>query len=225
MPAVPEKGVKPPIDPVAPVETPPAHAAGPRNPPSYEPAEVGKALKAAHDSFGCPACDSTGFVVTAGKKEVCSVCKGHPSMDITPAAYENLCRLAEVLTFVKDSAATREQTKGLGNLLAVAANPARVDKIVQSAAALLARADAKGGILLAGTVTAVGVQGSMHGAAVRMDGQDKPVSVLSGRSLAMNKDDKVLILGHLVRDPAKNLAGYTGTQPVVVWAILALKLP
>ena len=85
--------------------------------------------------------------------------------------------------------------------------------------------DAQGGILLAGSVTAVGVQGDLHGAAVRMDGQDRSVSVLSGQSLAVKKDEKVLILGHLVRDPGKNLAGYTGTQPVVVWAILAMKLP
>jgi hypothetical protein len=167
--------------------------------------------------------------VTAGKKEVCPVCKGHPSTDITPAAYESLCRLAEVLTFVKhpaDAALPADQQQTIDDLLRkVTARPAQIDKIVQSAAALLAGTDAQGGILLAGSVTAVGVQGDLHGAAVRMAGQDKPVSVLSGQSLAMSKDDKVLILGHLVREPAKNLAGYAGTQPVVVWAILAVKLP
>ena len=58
-----------------------------------------------------------------------------------------------------------------------------------------------------------------------MAGQAKPVSVLSGQSLGVKKDDKVLVLGSIVREPVKNLAGYKGTQPVVVWAILAVKLP
>jgi len=197
-PVVPEKKTTPRV------ETPAINSIGPQNPPSYEPAELDKALKAARESFG-------------------------PSTDITPAAYESLCRLAEVLTFVKRSGAgvaPADQKQALDDLLRRAtARPAQTDKIAESATALLAGADAKGGILLAGDVTGVGVQGDLHGAAVRMAGQAKPVSVLSGQSLAVKKDDKVLILGHLVRDPAKNLAGYKGPQPVVVWAILAVKLP
>ena len=92
---------------------------GPRHAPSYEPAELAKAVKAAHDNFGCPACDSTGFVMKAGKKEVCSVCNGHPSTKVTAAAYENLRRLADVLTFVKRTAVVPvEQQRAMGALLA-----------------------------------------------------------------------------------------------------------
>ena len=150
--------------------------------------------------------------------------------DLTPAACEKLRRLAEVVTLVKrpvNGALPAPQQQAIDALLRRAtAKAAQTDQLAQSAAALLASPDSSGGIL-----------GDWHGylrrrsreaprrGAVQIAGQAKPVSVLSGRSLAVNKDDKVLILGHLVRDPAKNLAGYKGTQPVVVWALLAVKLP
>ena len=134
-----------------------------------------------------------------------------------------------MVTLVKrpvDGALPAPQQQAIDALLRRAtAKAAQTDQLAQSAAALLASPDSSGGILVTGTVTFVGVQEKLHGAAVQIAGQAKPVSVLSGRSLAVNKDDKVLILGHLVRDPAKNLAGYKGTQPVVVWALLAVKLP
>jgi hypothetical protein len=107
----------------------------------------------------------------------------------------------------------------------VATEPAQADKIAQRAVALLTAGDSKGGIIITGVVTVVGVKGGLHGAAVRMAGMPKPVSVMSAQSLPIAKDDKVLILGSIIRDPAKNLAGYTGTQPVVVWAAMAIKLP
>lgn len=154
--------------------------------------------------------------------------QSNPPTDITPAAYENLRRLAEVLTFVKRPAAglPADQQRAIDDLLRkIAAQPVHTDKIAQSAAALLARPDAQGGIVLSGAVTFVGVQDKLYGAAVRMAGQAKPVGVLSGQSLAVGKDNKVLVLGSILRDPGKNLAGYKGTQPVVVWATLAIKLP
>ncbi len=205
----PSPAVTPPAKPettaAAGVQTPPADVVGPLHPAPYNPADLDTALEAARDNFG------------------------HPSTDITPAAYEKLRRVAEVLTLVKrpsGGALPAEQQRAIHELLRGAtATAARTDKIAQSAAALLASPDASGGILLTGTVTFVGVQEKLHGAAVRIAGQAKPVSVLSGQSLSVNKDDKVLILGRLVREPAKNLAGYKGTQPLVVWGILAVKLP
>ncbi len=65
----------------------------------------------------------------------------------------------------------------------------------------------------------------MHGAAVRMVGLSNPVNVFSGRPMPIAKGDRVVVLGSIVREPAKNLAGYQGPQPVVVWAGLAIKLP
>ena len=143
-----------------PAVTPPAKpetttAAGVQTPPGkamlsgrfmrrrYDPAELDTALKAAADNFG------------------------HPSTDITPAAYEKLRRVADVLTLVKRTsggALPAEQQRAIHELLRGAtATAARTDKIAQSAAALLASPDASGGILLTGTVTFVGVQEKLHG--------------------------------------------------------------
>jgi hypothetical protein len=200
-PAAPAPAAAIPAQPESPA-APPANLVGPIHPASYGPAELAAALKAAQDSF---------------------------ATDITPAAYEKLRRLAEVLTLAKRSpkgALPPEQQRAIDALLRrAAAGTTQTDKIAQSAAALLAGPDPAGGILLTGTVTFVGVQEKLHGAAVRIAGQPNPVSVLSSQSLAVNKDDKVLVLGHLVREPAKNLAGYKGTQRLVVWSILAVKLP
>ena len=41
----------------------------------------------------------------------------------------------------------------------------------------------------------------------------------------MKEGDSVVVLGVLVSEPAKNLPGYTGKQPVIVWADLAAPVP
>ena len=42
--------------------------------------------------------------------------------------------------------------------------------------------------------------------------------VFSSHPLDVKEGDSVLVLGDFVSEPAKNLPGYTGKQPVVVWA-------
>ena len=84
------------------------------------------------------------------------------------------------------------------------------------------RIDAKSGqnagVLLAGTVKNVAKQGRLWGAVVELADPSKSVSVLSDRELEARVDDQVLVLGVVVRDPAANLVGYSGSKPAVVWA-------
>jgi len=179
----------------------PADYVGPRNPPSYDVAAADKTFKAVQGSF---------------------------SADVTPEVYERIRRLGEVLTFLNaDQAKLAEQKQAVQTLLSKAASqPAQMDKIAQWANELLAAgADVKGGIFFTGTVTGVGVQGALHGAAVRLPGQPKPVSVMSSQAISIAKNDRVLVLGSIVREPAKNLVGYKGSQAVIIWAALAIKLP
>ena len=49
--------------------------------------------------------------------------------------------------------------------------------------------------------------------------------VFSAHPLDIKQEQKVIVLGALVADPAKNLPGYTGTQAVVVWADFATVIP
>jgi hypothetical protein len=43
--------------------------------------------------------------------------------------------------------------------------------------------------------------------------------------LDVKEGQKVIVFGALVADPAKNIPGYKGTQPVVVWADFAAVVP
>jgi hypothetical protein len=56
-------------------------------------------------------------------------------------------------------------------------------------------------------------------------GQSTNVNVLSDRELGARADDRVLVLGVVVRDPAANLVGYSGSKPAVVWAAALAKTP
>ena len=42
--------------------------------------------------------------------------------------------------------------------------------------------------------------------------------VLSDRPLPMKEGDEILLLGAAVPEPAKNIVGYSGTMPLVIWA-------
>ena len=146
-----------------------------------------------------------------------------------PADYEKFCRVAEALASLSvpaDDPRLIERKKEIESLASRAASqPAQVKQIAHWADELLAAGlNAKGGILVAGTVTGVGVQNGIYGAAVRMNGSPKPVVVLSRQSLALAKDDKAVILGTIVGNPAKNLPGYQGTQAAVIWAAWAINL-
>ena len=49
--------------------------------------------------------------------------------------------------------------------------------------------------------------------------------IFSSHPLDVKETQKVIVFGALVADPAKNLPGYPGKQPVVVWADFATAIP
>ena len=192
--------IEPPPDVVPEPEAPPAPApapggVGPRSPPSYNSAELGAALKAVHESG-----------------------KGDPTAEIGPQLFDKFCRMAETLTFVRGSAddrrlAIRRKLESLGEA------PGMVDRIERLSADLLsAGVGSNSGILLAGTVTGVAVKKGLYGAAVRQAGGGQLIPVMSRRPLLIKKGDRVLILGAVVNDPAKNLHGYNGKHPLIIWS-------
>lgn len=185
----------------------PADYVGPRAPPSFTSDELGKALKAAHDALSAEG--------TAGK--------------ITPEAYQKLCRMGHVLTFVEGDArdgrladrrqAIRTILKRLGD------QPGGTDQIGRLAGALLEnKQPSQGGVLLAGTAGRVATQGRLRGAMVRLAAHGGSVSVLSDRPLPFAAGDQVIILGSIVSNPAEELVGYSGSKPLVVWTGTAIRL-
>jgi hypothetical protein len=171
-------------------------APGPLQPPVIDASELGVALKAAQDGV-------------------------KPDAAVSPETYGKLCRLAEVVTFTKDPKA--EEQKAVQDLLdSVAKTPGGVEQIGTLAKQLLEKM-APGGILLSGTVSAAREKDGLFGAALQVGTPPAAAMVLSSQSLGIEKDQPVLVLGSVVIDPAKNIAGYTGTQPLVIWAGMAAK--
>ena len=128
------------------------------------------------------------------------------------------------MTYVKDGDGT--QKLALRALTEkVAASPQAASAIATAATKLLEDKATKGGIVLAGTVTGLAAKNGLCGTAIRMEGMDKPVMIFNAHSLDVKEGQKVIVLGALVADPAKNLPGYPGKQGVVVWADFAAAIP
>ena len=139
-------------------------------------------------------------------------------------SYADWCKLAEIVTKVKDSGDSQKQA--LRTLTEKAASsPQSSAAIAAEAKKLFDNNVTKGGIVLTGAVTGLGTKNGLSGTAVRVEGMAKPVMVFSSHPLDVKQNQKVIVLGALLADPAKNLPGYTGTQTVVVWADFATVVP
>lgn len=146
-----------------------------------------------------------------------------PPGPVGPEIYQKLCQLGEAATFVQG--ANDQLVQSVRALLEqIAGAGPSADSLGRQAGALMdAQPPAKGGILLAGTVQNAGSKGGLHAASVLPAGTDKPVSVMSNQPLPFVKDDKVVLLGGLIAEPAKNIQGYAGKKPVVIWLGMAVK--
>ncbi len=187
--------IKPEVKPEIKPEVKPAAGVGPLQAPSFAAADLDTSLKAV---------------------------SGAATVDA--ASYANWCKLAETVTYVKDNAdAQRQALQTLAGK--VASSPQAASVIAAAAKKLLDDKSAKGGIVLAGTVTTVAVRNGLTGTAIHVEGLPKSVMVFSSHSLDVKENQKVIVFGALVAEPKKNLPGYPGSQPIVVWTDFAATLP
>ena len=157
------------------------------------------------------------FVLDASLKAV----SGGATVDAK--SYADWCKLAKVVTYVKDGADSQKQA--LRTLTEkVASSPQAESAIAAAAKKLLDDRVTEGGIVLAGTVTGLATKNGLCGTAIRIEGMSKPVMIFSAHPLDVKDTQKVIVLGALVADPAKNLPGYPGKQAVVVWSDFAAAL-
>ena len=127
------------------------------------------------------------------------------------------------MTFVNDGGEAQKQA--LRTLTEkVVSSPQAAAAIAASAKKLFDDKATKGGIVLAGTVTAVATRNGLTGTAIHVEGMEKSVMVFSSHPL-VKENQKVIAFGALVADPAKNLPGYPGKQPVVVWTDFVMAIP
>jgi hypothetical protein len=177
-------------------------ALGPRQAPSFDLAAFEKAVKAADSAY---------------------------ADDLTPEVYEKLCQMAEATTFTKpagaDAAKVDAQKQAIRDLVQrIGKSKQGPEKVAGSAKKLIEDVASKGGILLSGTILKTAAKGGLNAAGVKLDADSGPVTVFSMQPLGAEAD-KVMILGVIVREPGKNLAGYSGKQPMVIWAGMPVKLP
>ncbi|MEE8450678.1 MAG: hypothetical protein V3R99_02155 [Thermoguttaceae bacterium] len=179
---------------------------GLRRPPSFSSDDLGKVLKTAHD-----------LIVAV------------EDVDALPAeAFEELCRLGHVMTFVVDDPTDgrlRSRKEAVEDILQrLADGPGRIDEIGMQAGRLMELEEVtEPGILLAGSARRVLSQGGMHGMTMQVTLQSEPISVLSSTPLPFEAGDQVVILGSIVTNPAENLVGYGGSKPKVIWSGMAVK--
>jgi hypothetical protein len=139
-------------------------------------------------------------------------------------AYGDLCQLAEAATFARGvTPAQKQAVQDAAKKLA--GNAQTFGQLAGQAKKLLDDKATKGGIVLAGKVSGTASKNGLFGTAIRMEGMPNAVMVFSSHPLDVKESQTVLVLGALVGEPAKNLPGYPGKQPVVVWAEIAVATP
>ncbi len=181
---------------------------GPRHRGSYSLSELGEALKTADAEF----------------RDL----QEHERL--SDALYEELCRLAERLTFVDvepDAPGLFDRQLAAASMFEdLALQPGRFDEVAARAKARLDDLDtADGGIVIAGTTGREFTRDGMHGAMLAVPGAPAGYNVLSDKPLGTDEGDSVLIAGVAVTHPSENLVGYPGTRPVAIWTGLAVRLP
>lgn len=205
--------------------------------------ELRAALAAVEPLLGCEHCQATGRVAILGavskgkaaaasraRRGACTVCKGKGLGKITPQAYQALCRLAEVVTFVRlDSTAEDRDAlrQGVQRALERVDERSKLDAVGRLADQSLHNPRrASRGIMLAGTVRDCEWEGDLYRTRLVLLGNPKLVTVYSARppEPALRVQDRVLILGSIVDQPRDALPRYAGDLPQVVWGGLALPL-
>jgi len=178
---------------------------GPRNPPSFTSADLGKALKAAHEAIHGQ--DASG--------------------EMTAAAYGKFRHLAHVLTFVEPGSQLADRKQAVKDMLRdIAADQAQIEEVGRLAAGVLEDTQGpNGGILLAGAAGKIVRQKGLYATAIRLAGHTMSVVVMSNRPLPFDEQSPVLLLGSIIDKPAENLAGYGGTKPFLVWVGTAAPVP
>ncbi|MBI3837133.1 MAG: hypothetical protein HY288_04265 [Planctomycetia bacterium] len=146
--------------------------------------------------------------------------------------YLSLYRLAEVLTFAQDDPANpqlrnqREQLQQV--IMQFAEDEKRVEALGINAGRWLGYPKRTvSGIMLAGTVQHVEQLGKLYHIKMELASDKEPVSVtaVTPENPKLKPNDRALVLGSIVENPALQIAGYEGHEAAVVWSGMALPIP
>jgi len=188
-------------EPVSMGDSLPADYVGPRNSPRLSSLDLGQALRAADQALKGPQANG----------------------NVTQKAYSLLCEAARADAFANNEAGDPQHVHrklAAGNMLRnLGRDATKLSQIWDLAAAeLKAEGGPQGGIVFAGTVGTVSSKDKLHAAVIKPTGYSAPLVVLSDKPLPMKNGDEIIMFGSIVKEPSKNIVGYSGTMPMVIWA-------
>jgi hypothetical protein len=203
---------------------------------SYSYDDLARCLIEAADAVGCPDCHSTGAsqgpappAEPGAVRPPCRKCHGTPTFKITGTSYRALCNLAEAITFLNekpDRAGVPECVATVTELHRRLLQQSDVAQAINRHADALLKNAARptSGIVIFGTVRALGSEGRLHWYQFELDGTATTVTVSSRLDAQLQVGQRLGVLGSIVDKPAENLAGYTGDLEQVVWGGLPVTL-
>ncbi|HEV3023058.1 MAG TPA: hypothetical protein VGX76_11340 [Pirellulales bacterium] len=209
----------------------------------HAPSELAAALSKVHATLGCEHCGGTGFVRQAAGRESagagpagarrvrCEHCDGKPSGKFTVERFDELCDLAELVTFIRiertepDWDALRQEALRVLHRLGDDHDKAQIAGRLAGPRLDDSRRQSNG-IVLAGTIHDAEPEGPLTRTRLVLFGRPRTVTVMSlaAPSPPLSAHDRVIILGSIIDSPRDNLGGYVGDLPQIVWGGLALKL-
>lgn len=226
----------------------PADYLGPRAFKLRTASELAAALEKTEHALRCPSCQGAGAVrlaafgdLLAGADGVraadeapmrrCDYCRGKAILNLTTAAYEQICELAEIVAFVRfhaeDPGPDRYREAAQTLLMAIGGQRDKCEIVGRLAGARLEDSQRQSnGIMLTGTVRQAQAEGELFAIQLMLLGGGKPVTVISSQppDPPLAHRDRLILLGSIVDSPRDNLAGYAGALPQIVWGGLPLKL-
>lgn len=216
---------------------------GPRGFKLRTAAELEMAIQETDFALRCPHCQMPGAVrlvafdsaADASAREdlsrPCDYCRGKPVLNLNTAGFEQLCDLAEAVTYVQFDGddASRQPLRGAAEsiLLAIGGQRDKSEIVGRLAGARLDDGGRQSnGIVLAGTVQSARVEGEFYALQIMLLGCGKSVTIVSRQAPEppLDRRDHVVVLGSIVDSPSENLLGYSGEAAQVIWGGLHLKL-
>jgi len=196
-----------------------------KNAPSYAGEDLGAALKVLHENYGCPACNSRGFTLDGAERVECQVCGGTPNLKLNRDAYVLFRNVADVLVYTKGDVRDRK------NVLITKVQQLDQAGMLGTAGAaadftLFGDSPESGGIFFGGVVQSLSPMGENDVLVIAVEGSltKKPIKVVTPPGVSVAGGDRVAVLGSAIFDPANEIDGFTGNEPVAVWSTCVTKL-
>ncbi len=241
----PQNRSAPPVSAVATQPPAPGNSSAPaKGLPTYTPDELVQALAEARAALLCSRCRGLGRVSTpasageaasapddaplvAPASGPCPECGGQSDRPLTPGAYDTLCGLAEVLTFVRsDDGRAQQQRDAVQWVFRKATEtPQRRQTLARLGAAQLTRSDRPGGgIVLLGRIRGYARHEQFHLMHLEFPQAAGAALVVSASRAPYEVGTAVVVAGSLITDPARVFGANRPTHSQVVVGGLSLRV-